>query len=288
MKKIALFAFAAFSLVSVNLFSQVLDEPTDERRDSFYDKVSNKKRIPFEFNYVREADVAWEWRVWRVIDFREKLNQVFYYPIQPTQGRVNFFDAVENAVKEGKIKIYKDDEFKFEETDWEGVKARLVPSTTIQKDVTDIDGTVMTIDTVIKGSFTNEDVKTLRIKENWFVDKARSVMDVRIAGFAPIYYQIKEEGSAPITIPLFWIRYDDPEVRTLLANTEVYNERNDAERRSYDDIFLKRYFNSYIIRESNRYGDRTISQYTIGDEALAESENIKDKIFSLEEDMWEY
>lgn len=287
MKKIALFAFAAFSLVSVNLFSQVLDEPTDERRDSFYDKVSNKKRVPFEFNYVREADVAWAWRIWRNIDFREKLNQVFYFPLDPTQGKVNLFYALETAINEGKIKIYKDDEFTQEITDWPSYKKSFTPPLATTIDVTDIDGTIQTKDTLIERNIKNEDIKTLRIKENWFIDKARSVMDVRIAGFSPIYSQIKEEGSAPMIYALFWVRYDDPEVRTLLANTEVFNSRNNAEKRSYDDIFIKRYFASYIIRESNVY-ERTVSQYTIGDEALAESENIKDKIFSLEEDMWEY
>lgn len=74
----------------------------------------------------------------------------------------------------------------------------------------------------------------------------------------------------------------------MLANTEVYNFKNDAQRRSYDDIFLKRMFSSYIIKESNVYGLRTISQYTTGDEALRESDNLKDKIFDYEEDMWEY
>ena len=47
-------------------------------------------------------------------------------------------------------------------------------------------------------------------------------------------------------------------------------------------------FSSYIIRESNIYSVRQINQYTSGDEALLESDNIKNAIYNFEEDMWEY
>jgi len=288
MKKIALIAFVAISLVSANLFAQVLDEPETGPRDSFYEKTSFNQRKPFDFPFVRAADVAWEWRIWRVIDFREKQNQVFYYPVTPDQGRVNLFYALDKALTEGKIKGYIDDEFTQEITDWPARKASFAQKETTELETEDIDGTTYKHDTTIYKELRVEDIKTLRVKENWFIDKQRSVQDVRISGFTPVYYQDKGDGSAPLIYTLVWIRYDDPEVRLLLANTEVYNEKNDAQRRSYDDIFIKRMFSSYIIRESNRYSTRLINQYTTGDEALAEAENIKNKIYDIEEDMWEY
>lgn len=287
MKKIALIAFVAISLLSANLFAQVLDEPESGPRDSFYEKISFNQRKPFEFPFVREADVVWEWRIWRVIDFREKMNQVFYYPVLPEQGRVNLFYALDKALTEGKIKGYEDDEFTKEIPDWTVRKASFAQKQTTTLDKEDIDGTTYQKDTVLTKELRLEDIKTLRIKENWFIDKQRTVQDVRIAGFSPIYYQDKGDGSAPLVYTLVWIRYDDPEVRLLLANTEVFNDKNDAQRRSYDDIFLKRMFSSYIIRESNRY-NRLVNSYTSGDEALAEAENVKNKIYDLEEDMWEY
>lgn len=287
MKKIALIAIAILSLCSVNLSAQILEEQNEVARDGFYDKIYHKQIKPFEFPYIREADVVWEWRIWRVIDFREKINQVFYYPLDPEQGKVNLFYALERAILDGIIKIYKDDEFKNEITDWMSLKKSFTPPITTTIERMDMDGTIQLIDSLIEREISNEDIRTLRLKEDWFVDKSRSVMDVRISGFSPIYYQQKEEGSAPIPIPLFWVRYNDPEVRELLANVEVFNERNNAERRSYDDLFIKRYFSSYIIRESNRF-ERSINTYSIGDESLAESELISDKIFNLEDDMWEY
>ena len=46
-------------------------------------------------------------------------------------------------------------------------------------------------------------------------------------------------------------------------------------------------FNSTIFKESNPY-DRQISDYKTGLDALLESETIKNKIFNLELDLWEY
>lgn len=288
MKKLALIILVIMSMFAANLNAQILDEPESPPRDSFYEDISYKQRKPFTFPYVRKADVVWEWRIWRVIDFREKQNQVFYYPIAPDQGRVNLFYALEQAIDDGRIKVYHDDEFKEEILDWQEVKMSLIPAQTITIDVEDIDGTLYQQDTLIQIALRTEDIKTLRIKENWFIDKNRTVQDVRISGFSPIYYRVTDEGAAPIPYPLFWVRYDDPEVRELLANTEVYNFKNDAQRRTYDDIFLKRMFSSYIIRESNIYSTRTINQYTSGDESLLESNNIKNAIYNFEEDMWEY
>ena len=57
---------------------------------------------------------------------------------------------------------------------------------------------------------------------------------------------------------------------------------------SFDDLFIKRYFNSYIVQESNVYNTRTISQYLSGKDAMLESKRVEDKIFNFEQDLWEY
>ena len=56
---------------------------------------------------------------------------------------------------------------------------------------------------------------------------------------------------------------------------------------TFDDIFHKRFFNSYIVKESNKY-DRKINAYKTGVDALLEAEAIQNEIFNLEHDLWEY
>lgn len=288
MKKIEVILLGLFLFLSPSVFSQVVDEPEDNS-DGFYEKeselIENGKKA-FEFPYVREADVVWAHRVWRVIDFKEKINQVFYYPIVPDQGRKNLFTILDEALTSGQIRGFDGDMFE-NVVNWEELKASLAGSEIIERYDTDIDGNeIITYDTIMT-SLKPEDVTMLRIKEDWFIDKNRSVEDVRIIGFALIYMQQKEEGTPPVQMPLAWIRYNDPEVRELLANAEVYNMDNDRARRSYDDIFRKRIFSSYVIRESNDF-NRRIEDYARGIDAIMESQRIEDYLFEMEEDMWEY
>ena len=60
--------------------------------------------------------------------------------------------------------------------------------------------------------------------------------------------------------PLFWIRYDD--LRDALAKQEVFLANNDAQRISFDDLFMQRRFGSVIFGESNVFDDRQINEYT--------------------------
>jgi hypothetical protein len=56
---------------------------------------------------------------------------------------------------------------------------------------------------------------------------------------------------------------------------------------SFDDLFWKREFSSFIKKESNVY-DRKISPNWTGLNALLESERIKEEMFEKEHDLWHY
>ncbi|MCX6295458.1 MAG: gliding motility protein GldN, partial [Bacteroidetes bacterium] len=123
------------------------------------------------------------------------------------------------------------------------------------------------------------------IKEDWFFDKQRSVMEARIIGICPLAEKVSETGDVIGVKPLFWIYF--PEARPYLAKAAVFNRHNDAERMSYDELFVKRMFASYVYKESNVY-NRTISEYKTGLDALLESESIKEEVFDYESDLWHY
>ena len=87
--------------------------------------------------------------------------------------------------------------------------------------------------------FNRTEVTKWRIKEEWFFDKHRSSMDVRIIGMCPI--QTKIVDSTVKETPLFWIYF--PEWRDLFVQTKVANfTKNNAQQRSYLGILEKRMF----------------------------------------------
>jgi hypothetical protein len=63
---------------------------------------------------------------------------------------------------------------------------------------------------------------------------------------------------------------------------------NDAQRISYDDLFMQRRFGSIVFGESNVFDDRQINEYTVGKYTLFEAERIKNELFNIEHDLWEY
>ena len=257
--------------------------------DGIYVKENVQTRRVVPYTYLREADVMWSKRIWRVIDLNEKMNLPLRYPLSgTTSDRKNLIDVLMNSVNEGSLTAYStiDDEFTLPMTSEEIEKIGNAGVDTTW--VTEPDPPYDTKMVVVEREFSYDKIIAFRIKEEWFFDKQRSVMDVRIIGIAPMMYSEDDQGNireGAIKVPIYWIYY--PEARKILANQEVYNRHNDAERKSFDDIFQKRLFDSYIFKESNVF-DRRIEAYKQGINALLEAERIKNEIFVMEHDLWEY
>lgn len=278
---ITVLASLLFTL-ALPLRAQVLDNPP---RDGVYEKqqVLDKKPIPYV--HLREADVVWSKRIWRVIDLREKINHPFYYPLIPHNGWKSFMTIVMDALREGSITAYEiteTDEFLVPLT-FEEIIARLERSDTVQ--LQRPNPPYDYYDTVITTKFNSQDVKRIRVKEDWYFDKQRSQMDVRILGICPVRDSYDENGNFRGFDPLFWIYF--PEARQVFARNVIFNRFNDSERRTYDEIFWKRVFGSYVYKEQNVY-DRRIADYATGMDALLEAERVKNDLFKFEHDLWEF
>jgi gliding motility associated protien GldN len=261
--------------------SQILDNPP---QDVIYygNDMEDVKPIPIE--PVRKADIMWSKRIWREIDMRQKMNQPFYYPLEPHNNWKNFITIIMDALKEGSITAYDvstgTDEF-LVPLNYQEVISR--QRDTIHRELTRPYPPYDQYDTVIYSEFDPGKVTRVRIKEDWYFDKKRSQMLFRILGICPV--MIKERNGEEYSEPLFWIYY--PEARPILAHAEVFNRFNDAARRTYDEVFMKRFFNSYIYKEENVY-DRRIAEYAQGLDALLEAERIKNELLDFEQSLWQY
>lgn len=277
------------ALIMTMLSSTLLKTEAQEYNalDNVYDKehVANRKPIPYP--QIREADIMWSKRVWRVIDLRERLNLPLYYPTTQMDDRFNLIGLLLYGIKEGKIQAYspdKDDEFKVL-IDYSVVLKNMGAGidTTYSENPETGAQEVKILQTELSDQVT--EVKQFFVKELWFFDKNRSVLDVRIIGICPIREYIKKDETIGIKY-VCWINFN--ELRPLLASYEIFNQGNDAQRRSFDDLFMSRFFGSYIVRESNTYNNRRIDNYAVGIEAMIESERVKYDIFRMEHDMWEF
>ncbi len=280
---ISIIIFAGILLgITAPATAQILDSP----RDGIFEEIHLQDKKPIPYYPVREADVIWKKRIWRLMDLRQKINHPFYYPETPQKGWKNLMTVIMDAIREGTITAYdpaKDDQF-------------LVPLTfqEIEKKFTRTD-TVPIVDPnnpqrilryeVVTEEFDATEVMRIKIKEDWFFDKQRSVMDVRILGVCPVRNLYDDDGNYFGLEEMFWIYF--PEARPVLAQSIVFNRKNSAEERTYDELFWKRMFGSYVYKEENVY-NREITDYASGMDALLEAERIKEELFEFEHELWEF
>ncbi len=253
-----------------------------------YKRTDVIQKKPMPLPSVREADVFWSQTLWRVIDLREKMNQILYFPSVETNGYINLITLLMNGVENGQITPYDaglDDDFKVPMS-FAQVKASF-GATASQEERINFDTGEREVVTVT-GEVRPTDIKQYMVKEEWYFDKGTSTLNVRIIGICPIREFVRE-GDASGQVQrqkLFWVYY--PEARPLLATNLVLNPYNPAQQMTFDDLFIKRFFNGYIVAKENVYNNRPISAYLSGKEAMLESKSIESEIFNYEQDLWEY
>jgi len=292
MKKVLLsiFALTAFAM-TVNAQS-IIDAEDGSNPNDFYQKgiVVGKRAMPYA--NLRESDVVWKMLVYRQIDLNENFNQFFYYPIEQgknEQGRINLVNLIMTAAANGEFDVYEDDDMKVPQ-EWSKALANLQGrQLRVRYGEEDEFGDVEVFNDTIPEDFDPATARLIKLKEYWYIDKQDSRQKVRITGMAFRFSKniLRSGESEEVNEWSFWVPMNDMRVRQVLVNANAYDEHNDVAERSYDDIFIQRYFDSYITRESNKY-NREITQYLTGEDAIVESQMIEDKIFDIENDMWEY
>lgn len=298
MKTLIYFFIIFFNLLIMPcVYSQQGVFSPGDYRDGIYDKENAVSKRVIPYSHLREADVTWEKRIWRRLDMRERQNQALYFPKEIVEGRISLPQLIISGILKGQILAFEDDEFLLP-YDTAAIRKKLViqgEPKEVEKYYEATDAKVISGEQTVGSSYMDtvpgaiddkwfyETFSSLEIKEDWFLDKQKSSLEVRMLGlcfFAPI--PGKEDLGE---VRQFCVYY--PSCRPLFAQNEVFNTKNDSERRTFEDIFWKRQFASNVVKESNVY-DRKIDKYTKGIESILESEKIKMDIFRFEHDLWQF
>lgn len=298
MRKIAI---SLALLITVFIFTDNKSKAQTFNRVGVYDEEHVPARKPIPYYFLHESDVMWKKRIWRIIDMREKINHPLYFPVVPIEDRMSLAVLILRA-QQGLLDEQTD---RVEGLDAPSArlnpKSEKIPILQLYEDeffkkvltISDVEAKfgVNPNDPSAPSEVAPEEVLQWMLKEDWFFNKERSRIEVRIIGIGAIRFSV-DYASQTIGQPQirmsnpFWVYF--PELRPIIAKYAVFNAKNDAERRTFDDVFFKRFFNSYIFRESNVFSDRAVRDYELGLYGLWEAENIKAKIFNLEQDLWSY
>ena len=218
------------------------------RNDNAFDKTGLMERTPLPYEHLRWDDALFAEKVWREIDLREKINQVFRYEAQDDNGSQIFVDMLLKAVNSGEITAFSDDRFSTPMSLNEISDLTVGTADTVAK--TDINDPSKVIEYVVtKASFDPKSVVKIRIKEEWVFDREASRMFVRVLGIAPLKLISAQRAQERGTSAMFWVYY--PDLRPMLAKYEVYNPKNmGMSRMTWEELFESRMFSSYIIKST--------------------------------------
>ncbi len=272
-----------------------LDTPRKSlRNDASIELQLVKDRTPLAYEHIREDDAVYRQRVWRELDVHEKMNLPFVYKATEDNGNQRFISILLNLIHSGDVTAFNatiDDRFTTPMTFREIAENMVGKPKVIQIPdmMSDPDGSKgLTKDTTIQEEFNPDQVERYEIKEEWVFDKESSRMYVRILGIAPEKTIYNADGSFRAVLPIFWVYY--PDLRPFLAKYEAYNGKNYGARMSWEELFESRMFSSRVVKSTiDNPGDNFISAY-IKDPILGllEGDDIKEKIFNYEQDLWSY
>jgi gliding motility associated protien GldN len=261
------------------------------RQEGAFAEDSSTTLIPLDYEFLRKDDALYAEKVWRELDLREKMNQSFRYEGKENDGDQMFMTILLKAVTSGKIMAFQDDRFT-KPLSLADIQTLMGGGTGADTSaVTDINDPSKIVEYVITPKVFNvKDIQKIRLKEQWIFDREASRLFCRIIGICPVktsYFEgTKRERGVE---PLFWIYY--PDMRPILASYQVYNSKNmGASRMTWEELFESRMFSSYIVKsELDNPGNKTIANM-IKDPILRllEGDNIKDRIFNYEQDLWSY
>jgi gliding motility associated protien GldN len=257
-----------------------------------------------DYEKVDDKDILWSKVVYEFIDLNERLNFPLLFPVNDTKyddTRKSLWRVIRENIENGKIsEVYDSNNDNFTEA-----------SRIIGKDSTDLEANIYknyNITDIYKSKYVPEsfvprevassaDIFGYVIKGIWYFDKIHAELRYRLLAIQPYGTDLKTSVDGEETeTGYFWIWY--PSIREILDDHLVFNDKNNNNRISFDELLINRRFSSYIYKYDNVYGDREIRDYIRqrDNESYAqwqtrivmESERIKKEILDFENDMWGY
>ena len=257
-----------------------------------------------DYENVEDKNILWSKVVYEFIDLNERLNFPLLFPVNDTKyddTRKSLWRVIRENIENGKIsEVYDSNNDNFTEA-----------SRIIGKDSTDLEANIYknyNITDIYKSKYVPEsfvprevassaDIFGYVIKGIWYFDKIHAELRYRLLAIQPYGTDLKTSVDGEETeTGYFWIWY--PSIREILDDHLVFNDKNNNNRISFDELLINRRFSSYIYKYDNVYGDREIREYIRqrDNESYAqwqtrivmESERIKKEILDFEIDMWGY
>lgn len=260
------------------------------RPDEAVETTYLKDRTPLPYEHLRADDAVYRHKIWRELDTREKINQAFTYSADEDNGNQRFISILLKAIQDSAVTVFSNTDDRFTTPMTLKEVGDAVAGDSVSVPVYDDQGNL--VDTkMMRNEINFDSIYKFHIKEEVIFDKESSRLFWRILGIAPVKNIITSQGLNLGESELFWVYY--PDIRPVFSRYEVYNGKNFGARMSWEELFEGRMFSARIIKSTlENPNDLFIKNYKGISEnkllQLFEGENVKEKIFNYEQDLWSY
>lgn len=252
------------------------------------------ERVPLPYQVLRQEDAAYDQRIWREIDTREKMNLPFRYSANEDNGNQRFisilFKAIQDGPDNGGVTAFSATDDRFTTPMTKAEVAKQISGGTTQVPLYDSLGNVIGTKDVMQEVNLDSFYK-FQIKEEVIFDKQSSRLFWRILGIAPLKRVITSSGVDLGETPMFWVYY--PDMRPIFAKYYVYNGKNYGARMTWEDLFESRMFHGRIVKSTlNNPFDQFLNQKMGLKQSsilqLLQGDKIQNEIFDYEQNLWSY
>jgi gliding motility associated protien GldN len=236
----------------------------------------------FHPDSVKANSVLKGTRIWRAIDLENQQNGVLFKGSNDC-AEVGLFEIIKFGLLEKQLNAFSSEDFNeapATHLNKQELISRLMLHDSSEIVAFDAQGNSQVQKNTTHRYLMGSDIKGYLLKEDWILNSHSGKSEKRIIGLAPL---VVDRSSGKVK-PLFWLYY--AEWQELLGLFEARNFYS-YQRISYRQVFEKRYFVSLISKESNVF-ERPVKAYRHSDEALMESERIKERLGNTEQDLFQY
>ena len=283
MKKI-LFIFMLWGMVQ-----SIMAQPAARRKQaqqkaqqSNADNMTLRAKLYFPTAIPMDEDVVWRRDIYRELNLTDDANAALYYPVEPTDGKMNLFTYIFKLMFTGRVPVYQ---YRMDGNEDFSAANRLTPKAFVDNyhiyyEKTD-NGKVHIDDSDIPSA----EVKAYYVKETSYYDQKTASFHTKVLALCPIMTRNDDFGDVGNKYPLFWVKYDD--LAPFLAKQQLMTSNvNNAAVMSAEDYFTKNLYQGKIYKTNNMQGN-TLAQYCPSDSAMAkEQKRIEAELAAFEKNIW--
>lgn len=243
--------------------------------------LTTRAEISFPTSAVMDEDVVWRRDIYRELDLMDNANAGLYYPVEPTDGKMNFFTYIFKLMLSGRVPAY---EYRLDGNEVFNDSARIRPLTLLDNYhiyYERVNGRLR----MENSDIPSREVKSYYIKESAYYDQATATFHKKVIAICPIMSREDDFGDGAAKYPLFWMKYDDL-APYLSKQTIMTSDVNNAAVMSADDYFTQNMYKGEIYKTNNMLG-RTLAQYCPNDSALKkEQQRIEAELAAFEKNVY--